>query len=70
MYQIKIHMTDNWSHSYVAEDSAHVETLRQCMINKFPIELKSEETGERLIINTDRIIAISITEIKETENDN
>lgn len=67
MYQIKIHMTDNWSHSYQTDDSYHVESLKQLMMNKLLIELNDEETGEKLLINSDRVIAISITEIKGDE---
>lgn len=67
MYQITINMTDNWVHSYQTDDSYHIESLNQCMINRDTIELNDEETGEKLLINPDRVIAISITEIKEVE---
>ena len=69
MYQITINMTDNWVHSYQTDDSYHVESLKKLMMNKFLIELNDEETGEKLLINPDRVIAISITEIKEVENE-
>ena len=67
MHQITINMTDNWVHSYQTDDSYHVESLKKLMMNKFLIELDDEETGEKLLINPDRVIAISITEIKEVE---
>ena len=67
MYQIKISMTDNWVHAYQTDDSYHVESLKQLVMNKFLIELNDEETGEKLLINPDRVIAISITEIKGDE---
>lgn len=67
MYQVKISMTDNWVHAYQTDDFYHVESLKQLMMNKFLIELNDKETGEKLIINTDRVIAISITEIKGDE---
>lgn len=67
MYQITINMTDNWVHSYQTDDSYHVESLKKLMMNKFLIELNDEETGEKLLINPDRVIAISITEVKEVE---
>lgn len=69
MYQITINMTDSWVHSYQTDDLHHVESLKQLMMNKFLIELDDEETGEKLLINPDRVIAISITEIKEVENE-
>lgn len=67
MHQITINMTDNWVHSYQTDDSYHVEGLKQCMINRDTIELNDEETGEKLLINPDRVISISIKEIKEVE---
>ena len=67
MYQITINMTDNWVHSYQTDNSYHVESLKKLMMNKFLIELNDEEAGENLLINPDRVIAISITEIKEVE---
>lgn len=67
MYRITLNMTDSWVHSYQTDDSYHVESLKKLMMNKFLIELDDEETGEKLLINPDRVIAISITEIKEVE---
>lgn len=67
MYRITLNMTDSWVHSYQTDDSHHVESLKQLMMNKFLIELDDEETGEKLLINPDRVIAISITEIKGDE---
>lgn len=65
MYQIKITMTEGFVHSYQTDDSYHVESLKQLMMNQFLIELNDEETGEKLLINPDHVISISITEIKE-----
>ena len=67
MYQIKISMTDNWTHSYLTDDSYHVESLKQLMLNKFLIELNDEDTGEKLLINPDRVIAISISEVEDDD---
>lgn len=65
MYQIKITMTDNFVHSYQTDDLNHVESLKNHLLNKFAFELKDKESNETLVINTDHVIAISITEVKE-----
>lgn len=65
MYQIKITMTDNFVHSYQTDDLNHIESLKHHLLNKFAFELKDKENNETLVINTDHVIAISITEVKE-----
>lgn len=65
MYQIKISMTNGFIHSYESEDSQYVESLRQRMTYKYLIEISDENSGEKLLINPDHVIAISITEVKE-----
>lgn len=65
MYQIKISMIGNFVHSYQTEDVNHVESLRQHMTYKYLIEISDENSGEKLLINPDHVIAISITEVKE-----
>lgn len=65
MYQIKITMTDNFVHSYQTDDLNHIESLNHHLLNKFAFELKDKESNETLVINTDHVIAISITEVKE-----
>lgn len=65
MYQIKINMIGNFVHSYQTDDLNHVESLKHHLLNKFAFELKDKENNETLVINTDHVIAISITEVKE-----
>ena len=65
MYQIKISMTDGFIHSYESEDSYHVESLKQLMMHKYLIEITDDKSSEKLLINPDHVIAISITEVKE-----
>lgn len=65
MYQIKISMSGNFVHSYQTDDLNHVESLKHHLLNKFAFELKDKESNETLVINTDHVIAISITEAKE-----
>lgn len=65
MYQIKITMTDNFVHSYRTDDLNHVESLKHHLLNKFAFELKDKESNETIVINTDHVIAISITEVEE-----
>lgn len=65
MYQIKISMIGNFVHSYQTDDLNHVESLKHHLLNKFAFELKDKESNETLVINTDHVIAISITEIEE-----
>lgn len=65
MYQIKISMIGNFVHSYQTDDLNHIESLKHHLLNKFAFELKDKESNETLVINTDHVIAISITEAKE-----
>lgn len=65
MYQIKISMIGNFVHSYQTDDLNHVESLKHHLLNKFAFELKDKENNETLVINTDHVIAISITEVEE-----
>lgn len=65
MYQIKISMIGNFVHSYQTDDLNHVESLKHHLLNKFAFELKDKESTETLVINTDHVIAISITEVEE-----
>lgn len=65
MYQIKITMTNNFVHPYQTDDLNHVESLKHHLLNKFTFELKDKENNETLVINTDHVIAISITEVNE-----
>ena len=65
MYQIKISMSGNFVHSYQTDDLNHVESLKNHLLNKFAFELKDKESNETIVINTDHVIAISITEVKE-----
>lgn len=65
MYQIKISMSGNFVHSYQTDDLNHVESLKHHLLNKFAFELKDKESNETLVINTDHVIAISITGAKE-----
>lgn len=65
MYQIKISMIGNFVHSYQTDDLNHVESLKNHLLNKFVFELKDKESNETLVINTDHVIAISITEVEE-----
>lgn len=67
MYQIKITMTDNFVHSYQTDDLNHVESLKNHLLNKFAFELKDKENNETLVINTDHVIAISISEVKDDD---
>ena len=65
MYQIKISMIGNFVHSYQTDDLNHVESLKNHLLNKFAFEMNDKESNETLVINTDHVIAISITEVKE-----
>lgn len=65
MYQIKISMIGNFVHSYQTDDLNHVESLKNHLLNKFVFELKDKESNETIVINTDHVIAISITEVEE-----
>lgn len=65
MYQIKIRMIGNFVHSYQTDDLNHIESLKHHLLNKFAFELKDKENNETLVINTDHVIAISITEVEE-----
>lgn len=65
MYQIKISMSGNFVHSYQTDDLNHIESLKRHLLNKFAFELKDKESNETLVINTDHVIAISITEVNE-----
>lgn len=67
MYQIKITMTDNFVHSYQTDDLNHVESLKNHLLNKFVFKLKDKENNETLVINTDHVIAISISEVKDDD---
>ena len=67
MYQIKINMIGNFVHSYQTDDLNHVESLKRHLLNKFTFELKDKENNETLVINTDHVIAISITEVKDDD---
>ena len=58
-------MTDNFVHSYQTDDLNHIESLKHHLLNKFAFESKDKENNETLVINTDHVIAISITEVKE-----
>lgn len=64
MYQVKIAMTDSWTHSYETDDKDHIERLKQHFLNKFPIEI-NEENGDQTLINTDRIVSIFIKKVTE-----
>ena len=65
MHQIKISMTNGFVHSYESEDSYYVESIRQHMTYKYLIEINDDKSGEKLFINPDHVIAISITEVEE-----
>lgn len=65
MYQIKISMTDGFIHSYESKDEYHVESLKNHMIHKFLIELNDDKSSEKILINPDHVIAISISEVQE-----
>lgn len=67
MYQIKISMTNGFIHSYESEDSYYVESLRQHMSYKYLIEINDDKSGEKLFINPDHVIAISISEVKDDD---
>lgn len=65
MYRIKLIFSNNLTHSYLAEDNVHVESLKQHMLNRHMIELNDEESGDTIIINPDHVITVSIEEAKE-----
>lgn len=67
MYQIKISMIGNFVHSYQTDDLNHVESLKNQLLNKFVFELKDKESNETIVINTDHVIAISISEVKDDD---